>query len=565
MKHPEVVTINPMVSGIITHENTGCGLQGLQVSVFPTGWIDWDDCLGKAITDRKGAFRIELDKSILSRGTKPDCEFEIIIRVTKPNGWIVHESRGIIEKGQDLKLEIYAPQSKLGGQHVVSGTVYDARSCNTLGNLFVEVWDEDFIMNDFLGSATTDLSGHYRVSFERDEFHGVLDMNPDVYIKVKNKSGMILHRSLTRKEVGNNTIIDARIDGIELAGRVSDGIYQWKTFYNQEGTHVSIRIRLVPDSSINADELVSLREKWKKGIEDIWSGCFACCCESDKALSDCSRPARLTFEVQWVEKNPHYIVNVRKGPAVSNMLLWDTEDSEAIVAHHFGHMLGLEDEYYDPSCPLRSPVETGTIMDDGRHVVRRHVEHLCQFLNQFAAVIPHRGVSDDFVPVIPQVAIDPDQATSEEIARVLKAITSGKMMLEEGDKITHRVFGGFLSDRYEWFLEILHNGRVTLIFRDQIRGENTEFTISLDSSSMMRLIREIIASGISKSISSSHGYLPDSLVGCFALDIRGLRKSWFFLASPIQRRMQRMRMGKSVATVNRLMKRVAEMVTERGI
>lgn len=471
------------------------------------------------------------------------------------------ESRRTFQKDQELKTETYTTKSRLGGEHIVSGTLYDARSCNTLGNLSVEVWDEDFIMNDFLGSATSDLYGHYHVSFERDKFHGILDVNPDLYIKVKNKDGMLLHRSSTRKESGKNTIINARISGVELAGRVSDGLYQWKTFYNQEGTHVTVRIRLLHDSSIKESEIVSLREKWKRGIEDIWSDRYACCCESYiSALSDCSRPARLTFEVQWVEKSPHYTVNVRKGPSVSNMLLWDTEDSETVVAHHFGHMLGLEDEYYDPSCPLRSPVDTGTIMDDGMHVVSRHVDHLCQFLNQSTALIPHRGNSDEFISARCRGAKVPEQAANEEVSRLLKAITSGEMMLEEGDKITHRVIGGFSSDRYEWFLEILHNGRATLIIRDEIKGEKAEYTISLDSSSIMRLIKDVIASGISKASSSSYGYLPDSLVGCFSLDIRRLRKSWFFLASPIQRRAHRIRIGKACAAVNRLMRRVAETV-----
>jgi hypothetical protein len=427
------------------------------------------------------------------------------------------------------------------------------------------VWDEDFIMNEFLGSATTDLSGHYRVSFEKDDFHGVLDMNPDVYIKVKNKSGMILHRSSTRKEVKNSTIIDARIYGTELAGRVSDGLYQWKTFYNQEGTHVSIRIRLVPDNGIKDNELMSLREKWKRGIENIWSDRYACCCESDiNALSDCSRPARLTFEVQWVERNPHYIVNVRKGPAVSNMLLWDTEDSEAVVAHHFGHMLGLEDEYCDSSCPLRTPVETGTIMDNGMHVVNRHVDHLCQFVNQYAVAIPHRGSSDDFLTDRYQVTTLSDETTNEEITRLLKAITKGKKMLEEGDIITHRVFGGALNDRYEWSVEILHDGTTTHVLKDEIKGEKAVYAASLDSSSMTRLIREISTSNITKTNSSDHDYLPDSLIGCFSLDISGLHQSWFFLASPIQRRLQSNRMGKAIAAVNRVMRRVAEMTKARG-
>jgi bacillopeptidase F (M6 metalloprotease family) len=43
---------------------------------------------------------------------------------------------------------------------------------------------------------------------------------------------------------------------------------------------------------------------------------------------------------------------------------WDTSDTGAVSAHEFGHMLGNPDEYSDPACPNRSPVNTGTIMDN---------------------------------------------------------------------------------------------------------------------------------------------------------------------------------------------------------
>jgi hypothetical protein len=46
------------------------------------------------------------------------------------------------------------------------------------------------------------------------------------------------------------------------------------------------------------------------------------------------------------------------------MLTWDTQDTGGVAAHEGGHMLGLIDEYRDASCPNRSPVDTGTVMDD---------------------------------------------------------------------------------------------------------------------------------------------------------------------------------------------------------
>ena len=548
------------IRGCVKHEGSGKGVSGLQVRAFPVGWIDREDCLGNDTTGRNGEFSIILDDNALRNHHHIDSEIghEIAIRVTKPSGWLVNEIRRFLETGQDWELEIFTSPSDLGGEHVISGTVYDARSGNPLCNMTIEVWDEDFVMDDFLGSAKTDRSGHYRVSFVRDEFCGVLDINPDVYIIVKNQNGTVLHRSSTRKETARITIIDAQVGGIELAGMVSDGFYRWRTLYSQEGTHVSVRIRLVPDDDITNDELVLLREKWKKGIEEIWSGRFVCCSESDaSAPSDCSRPTRLTFEVCWVDKNPHYTLRVRKGPAVSNMLLWDTEDSEAVVAHHFGHMLGLVDEYYDPCCPSRVLVSTGTIMDDGTSIVRRQANRFCQFVNQHAVAVPHLGLSGDLIPDTPQAGASPEQTTNEVISRLLKSINAGKTKLGRGDRIVHRVSGGVLGDRYEWFVEILHSGLVSHGMRDEIRGIEESHSTSLDSSSMMRLINRITATGVSKTRPSDHGYLPDSLVGCFTLHIGGLQSSWSFLASPTQRKAQRCRMGKEIAAANRLMMRVA--------
>jgi bacillopeptidase F (M6 metalloprotease family) len=59
------------------------------------------------------------------------------------------------------------------------------------------------------------------------------------------------------------------------------------------------------------------------------------------------------------------------------MTLWDTSDSGDVASHEFGHMLGHPDEYSTSACPNRSPVNTGTVMDDNTEVVQRLCTPFC--------------------------------------------------------------------------------------------------------------------------------------------------------------------------------------------
>jgi hypothetical protein len=137
---------------------------------------------------------------------------------------------------------------------------------------------------------------------------------------------------------------------------VAECIYGWTCRYEQTWSHVRVRIRLNPDATVTAAQLATLQATWQQGIESAWSSQRAC---GQRLESACP----FTFDVEWVTTNEHQAIQVRLGPARSNVTTWDTMDTGAVAAHEFGHMLGNFDEYADAVCPSRNPVNTGAIMD----------------------------------------------------------------------------------------------------------------------------------------------------------------------------------------------------------
>jgi hypothetical protein len=158
---------------------------------------------------------------------------------------------------------------------------------------------------------------------------------------------------------------------------VSECVYGWTAAFDQRGTDITVRIRLDPDAGISAQTMATLRNTWKTGIEDKWSNRFGCCTDPG-----CIGRCALNFHVEWVTENEHHRVRVQVGPARSNMTLWDTQDTGDVASHEFGHMLGHPDEYPDSACPNRSPVNTGTVMDDNTEVVQRLCRPFCDRLGQ---------------------------------------------------------------------------------------------------------------------------------------------------------------------------------------
>jgi hypothetical protein len=134
--------------------------------------------------------------------------------------------------------------------------------------------------------------------------------------------------------------------------------------FDQIWTHIVVTIGLNFDANIPVATRTNLMTTWSNTIQRFWS--LKCGCSAPGEAT-----CRLTFEVQWTSNNPQHTV------AVDQCLLppplcrehagrWFDTTTGNTAAHEFGHLLGLKDEYTPTSpteCPIRNPVNTGTVMD----------------------------------------------------------------------------------------------------------------------------------------------------------------------------------------------------------
>jgi len=180
-----------------------------------------------------------------------------------------------------------------------------------------------------------------------------------------NRTGALAVRDVFFGGAGGAQMLRPRLESLarqEISFNVSECVYSWTASYEQTWSHVRVRVQLNPDAGIPAQTMATLQATWETSIENRWSNRWGI-----------GRPGEitcpLTFDVQWVNANPHHTVRVRTGPARSNMTLWDTADTGDVAAHEFGHMHGNPDEYTDTACPGRNPVNTGTVMDNNSNTV----------------------------------------------------------------------------------------------------------------------------------------------------------------------------------------------------
>lgn len=135
-----------------------------------------------------------------------------------------------------------------------------------------------------------------------------------------------------------------------------DGWLSWRAYFDQTWTNITVRVCLNFYYKIEADRRRHYRNLWENAIESFWSNQWASAREGEL-------PCRLSFDVQWVERDYHCLVTVYRGTNRSTKYTWHTGGaSDELATHEFGHMIGLVDEYSEPSVSRHRAVYHGTIM-----------------------------------------------------------------------------------------------------------------------------------------------------------------------------------------------------------
>ena len=96
----------------------------------------------------------------------------------------------------------------------VHGSVVEDESGRPLAGMLVRAYDEDVLVDDFLGEARTDAAGRFEVVFTEVQFMDFHETRPDLYLRVFDASGgRLLHTTerAVRFDAGPQEYFELRI------------------------------------------------------------------------------------------------------------------------------------------------------------------------------------------------------------------------------------------------------------------------------------------------------------------------------------------------------------------
>ena len=76
---------------------------------------------------------------------------------------------------------------------LISGTVVAKSTARPLPNLIVEALDRDLLIDDRLGSTTTDQEGYFELRYDQSDFQELFfDLRPDIYLRLRLRDGSLI-------------------------------------------------------------------------------------------------------------------------------------------------------------------------------------------------------------------------------------------------------------------------------------------------------------------------------------------------------------------------------------
>jgi len=178
-----------------------------------------------------------------------------------------------------------------------------------------------------------------------------------------------------------------------ITGRiVAQNGFAWNYGYdiNVEDSILIVRvaINLIPARGIRRPELERVKPLWEQGIERIWSNKFAL--ETTQG-----RRYPIVVDVSFRGPKFHHEVIVRPGSGPSDELNWNILDNPELVAHEFGHMISMYDEYEKGAlAPQGAVIDPDSIMTSNPgEGAATHARHYKRFRAWFVDKTRLSGVS----------------------------------------------------------------------------------------------------------------------------------------------------------------------------
>ena len=179
------------------------GVPNLTVAVYdPNGARLYN--MGHACTESTGYFRI------ISKDTDSIGSSVVYVRVLSGSGSFLFADKNALlpQLGRLDYKEIslsgesavcVSPVEPSGGPASGDSWVVNGQVTNTerrgLPHLTVSIYDKDLIFDDRLGQTATDANGYYKFSYRTHDFRDLIELRPDIYLKVLDHERETLYTS----------------------------------------------------------------------------------------------------------------------------------------------------------------------------------------------------------------------------------------------------------------------------------------------------------------------------------------------------------------------------------